>query len=383
MQLFDTHVTLDASTVRKTSDGYLTAFARVGRTGIQLYQGREIGQVGDDATKIFRVYRAPEEVFAKDAMASAAHKPMTSDHPKKAVDAASWKKDAIGQMGDTVTRDGDFVRVPLVMMDAQAVSDWEAGKRELSLGYTCEIVMQDGVTDGGEAYDAVQRDIRINHLALVHKARGGDKLRVGDDTPDTGEPKVPKLMMIDGFSVNLEDAASVETAISKVLADRKTAQDAVAALNTTIGEHVATIAARDGEIVVLKADAESAKITPDKLDQLVQARDGVVTVAKAVIGATFDAKGKTDGEIKRLVVAKRIGDAAAAGITEDAGINGAYAAIAATVDTKKKTPVGDDLRDSLNEGGGVDVSDAQALLDKAREERRKEHRTAHQGVTEH
>ena len=44
----------------------------------------------------------------------------------------------------------------------------------------------------GEEYDAIQTNLHMNHLALVDKARGGDKLRIGDQgNPDIISPAQP------------------------------------------------------------------------------------------------------------------------------------------------------------------------------------------------
>lgn len=179
-QLFDA-VTLDAGTVRRTGDGYLAASALSARTGIQLYRGAEVGKPHLD---VVRVYRPPEEVFAKDAMHSFAWRPLTVDHPREAVTADNWKRLAVGQTGDEVARDGDAIRVPLVLMDAAAIRAVENGKRELSWGYTADLKWGDGKTPAGEAYDAIQTNIRANHLAVVAAARGGSALRIGDAAGD-------------------------------------------------------------------------------------------------------------------------------------------------------------------------------------------------------
>ncbi len=175
MILYDTF-TVDA--VRRTGDGYLTAFAKVARTGIQIYKGRELGRPDLDEV---RVYRSPEEVFAPDAMRSFAHRPITLKHPPVPVTARNWKRHAGGQTGGEVVRDGDFVKVPLVLMDQRLIDAYERdGVRELSMGYSTDIQWRQGVTDAGEPYDAVQTAIRGNHLAVVPLARGGDQLRLGD-----------------------------------------------------------------------------------------------------------------------------------------------------------------------------------------------------------
>jgi hypothetical protein len=155
------------SRARRTTDGYLAVQAHVARTGVQLYRGHEVGRPSVDTV---RVYRPPEEVFAKDALKSFAHRPMTNDHPPENVDSSNWKKYSIGHTGDEVVRDGEYIRVPMVLMDEQAISDVEGGKRELSAGYMCDLDFVSGTTEDGEPYDAVQRGIRGNHIAVVKAA---------------------------------------------------------------------------------------------------------------------------------------------------------------------------------------------------------------------
>lgn len=171
--------------VKKTKDGYLVANPRIARHGIQLYRGSELG-IKDKA--VVRVWRPEEEVFSKDAVASLTHRPLTNDHPPVPVTAENWKKYATGQFGDEAMKDGDFLRVPMVMMDSAAIADYDAGKRQLSVGYSCDLVIESGtVPDGaykGQAYDAIQRGIRGNHIAQCKAARGGERLAIGDAGAD-------------------------------------------------------------------------------------------------------------------------------------------------------------------------------------------------------
>jgi hypothetical protein len=193
MQLRDI-VALDG--VRRTGDGYLVASARIARTGIQIYSGDEVGK---PALSRVRVYRPEAEVFHRDALHSMAHRPITLDHPREAVTADNWRGLAVGQTGDEVARDGDFVRVPLVLMDAEAIRAIEAGKRELSLGYTVDLKWEPGKTPAGEVYDAIQTAIRANHLAVVTAARGGPELRIGDDGEDDMADAIKtRTVMVDG-----------------------------------------------------------------------------------------------------------------------------------------------------------------------------------------
>src|SRR4051812_4227542 len=159
MRLTDT---AEIGGLRRTRDGYLVADARVARAGVQVYAGREVGRPDLDEV---RVWRPEDEVFDADAMASVAWRPVTVDHPPIGVGAANWRDYAVGFTGDGVARDGAFIRVPLTVMDGAAIETVAAGKRQLSLGYSCDLQFADGVTPDGQAYDAIQTNIRINHLA--------------------------------------------------------------------------------------------------------------------------------------------------------------------------------------------------------------------------
>jgi hypothetical protein len=171
-------LTLDADGFRLTSDGYLVTEPRVARTGIQLYKGYEVGR--PDMEDV-RVYRPEEEVFSHAAMATLAHRTITLDHPFTKVDSSNWKEHAVGHSSEPVARDGDFLRVPLVLMDAHAISAAQSGTSQLSVGYAAKLKWEPGKAPDGQLYDAMQTEIRANHIALVSKARGGDKLKIGDD----------------------------------------------------------------------------------------------------------------------------------------------------------------------------------------------------------
>lgn len=214
---------------RKTADGYLAGNVLCARTGCQQYLAREVGLMGDG---VVTVYRPEDVVFDKASLATYAGKPVTLNHPPEAVTADNWKQYAAGMVGDEIARDGDFVRVPLVLMDADVIAAVDAGTREISMGYTTGIAMQDGVAPDGTAYQAVQTGpIKINHLAIVPRARGGEKLRIGDNAQSWGASPVtvsdkggdmPELrkIMVDGLQVETTDAgaAAIEK-LTKTISD--------------------------------------------------------------------------------------------------------------------------------------------------------------------
>jgi len=391
MSKIDMQDTFVLDGVRKTSDGYLTAFARVARTGIQVYRGHELGRPDLDQV---RVYRPPEEVFSSDALRSFAHRPVTLKHPPKPVNSANWRQYAGGQTGEDVVRDGEFVRVPMVMMDAALIDAYERqGIKELSMGYSTDIQWRTGVTDAGEPYDAVQTAIRGNHLALVPVARGGDQLRVGDSNsshvddgtcPECGAEmqgktcpecnyvkdgeENMKILMLDGLSVSLADdqsASIVQRVVDGLTAQLKQTNDALEDLKKKKGDAdkemadaKTTISAKDGEILVLKKQITDAEITPAKLDVLVKDRLSVIDSASKILPKEFSYDGKTLADIRRATVTAKLGDAAVKPM-DDAAIGGAFAALCAgAADNGGSRQIADAFAARPHGAGATQVSDA-------------------------
>ena len=311
MMLYDT---VDASGARLTKDGYLVAEANVARVGIQLYSAGELGMDGD-VNKVVRVYRPPDEVFAADAIASYTHRPVTVDHPSEMVDASNWKEFAKGQTGDEVLRDGDYVRVPLMLMDKAAIDDWSEGKRELSMGYTMDLKITDGETPDGEKYDAIQTNLRMNHLALVSRARGGSKLKLGDTEPENSIMSEVKLttITVDGLSVETTDAGA--QAISKLTQELA---DALKATGTATEAHKTELAAKDTELATKDAkieDLESKQLSDEDIDQRVNDRADLIATAKGI--ADKDYTGKSAGDIRKMAVSAVLGQDSIDGKSDD------------------------------------------------------------------
>lgn len=320
---------------RTTSDGYLVTEARFARTGIYEYAGRDVGKPEMDTV---RVYRPEDEVFNVDAMASFAHRPITNDHPDDNVTAATWKDEAVGFTEGKVARDGDFIVIPMMVADAKTIADVESGKVELSAGYTCELEFIDGTTDGGDNYDAIMRNIRGNHIAIVDRGRAGSECRIGDRFEK--EPTMTlKKIIVDGLEVETTDAG--EKAIRKlegVIADR---DRALADKDTA---HEKDIAAKDGEIATKDAEIEKLKgevLDAAALDAKVADRATLVATAKSLV-ADFDCSGKTDAEIRRGIVQAKCGDAAVKD-KSDAYVDARFDALA------EDAGGSDQLRDTLRQ----------------------------------
>lgn len=302
------------SGTRKTEDGFLVAEARVARTGIQVYQGKDFGR--DDLGEI-RVYRPEEEVFAKDALHGFAHRPVTVGHPAEMVDADNWKEHAVGQTGDEVARDGEFVRVPMVIMDAAAIKSVEAGTRELSMGYALDLEFKDGIAPNGEPYDAIQRNLRMNHLAIVANARGGSELKIGDGNrkeTTMADPIKTRTVLVDGLSVECTDqsAQAIEKLQGDLTATKTALTDAETKHKTELAAKDAELGKKDGEIDDLKSKVLDGKALDARVAERATLVDAAGKIAKEV--AT---DGLSDADIRKAVVVAKLGDAAIEGKSDE------------------------------------------------------------------
>lgn len=304
--------------MKETQDGYLVGSLRCARTGLQSYLGSELGLPTND---VISVYRPESEVFSRESLASYANKPISDDHPPEFVTADNWKQYGKGDIGSDVVRDGEFVSVSYKIMDGDTIAKVKAGKAEVSMGYMAEIDFQDGVTPDGEPYQAIQKNIRINHLAIVDRGRAGKECGFTDaqnwgTSPITkvlGDHNVDlKTLIVDGLTVETTDTGVA--AIQKIADDKnlvvKQLADAKAEHETAINAKDAELAKKDAEIDALKA----AKLSDAEIDAKVQARSDLLTKAKSV--ADTDFTGLSDADIKKAAVVAKLGDAAIEGKTE-------------------------------------------------------------------
>lgn len=360
-----------AGTKRRDSDGALIADVRIARTGVQLYLGSEVDRNNDHGfrdAKIVRVYRPGDEVFSADTMKSAAHRPVTNDHPRGGVvDSKNWKKEAVGNTADEVSAEGIYLRVPLIVSDEATILQVEGGKREVSAGYSSVLDWTSGQTPSGESYDAVQREIRINHVAIVSRGRAGSAVRIGDaavpfeDGEDEGDhtmDKPLKTVTVDGLSIETTDqGAQVIAKLQSQLADANSASAKV------LTDHAAVLADKDKQLALKDAEIDKLKaqvLDAAGIDKLVAERATVVANAKLV-----HKDAKTDGltlpEIRKGAVTLALGDAAVAGKSQEY-IDARFDIL---VEDSGKNKSADSFRSTVRDGGAATVNDSGSEAGKA------------------
>lgn len=342
---------------KQTKEGYLVATAQVARTGVQEYLARELGDVATQAgfkpNDVVRVYRHPDQVFNADTLRSVTRVPVTLGHPPEQVDTTNWAKYAVGEVGDAYNTTNDWIVVNPMVKDAAAVQAARTTHREISMGYTANIVQ---ARDGLDA-DFEMTDMRMNHLALVTRGRAGPEARIGDswgaapitDFQPGDTPKTAKggLMTDQLKTVVLGDVA-VQVAVTDVAAIEKFKAETMQRMADAAKAHNDAIAAKDEEIGKLRVDLKAAQdAAVIDVDALVAARSELVAAVKA-LDAKINVAGKTDAALRREAVAAKLGDAAIANAS-DAEVTGMFKALAATA--KPVNPVADALRQGVTPVG--------------------------------
>lgn len=164
--------------------------------GIFPYSGAQLGLTGPDADRIFQVLRPAEELADPACIESFKLIPWVNDHTmigpnmQKVTDqaAAAEAKGVHGVVGENVFFEGKTLYGNIKAFSDSLAELINTGKRELSAGYRCVYDMVSGVFEG-QHYDAVQRQIRGNHLALVKEGRMGPGVAVMDHFTFTVDAK--------------------------------------------------------------------------------------------------------------------------------------------------------------------------------------------------
>lgn len=203
---------------KKLPDGRLRVDGQITRTGVFVYRN------ADGSSR--REYRPQEEVAKADSLESFQFVPFVDDHPDAgAVDATNARKYTVGTVGESVHYDAESKHViaPIIVHDAKTVEKMERGKVQLSCGYVCDVVHEAGVSPEGEHYDAIQRNIRGNHVALVSVGRAGPEARVRMDADDAimVDPVAPAEVDCPNCAVHKARADAADAALSKLLFSSK------------------------------------------------------------------------------------------------------------------------------------------------------------------
>lgn len=336
-----------------TPEGYLRAWATIARTGVQQYT--------DADGSIRREYRPEVEVASPISLASFAGKAITLEHPSALLDSSNTKDYQIGFTSTEVVYDNGFVRAVMTITDKDAIERIMRGDaKEVSAGYRVNYEAIPGVTDSGENYDGIQKDISGNHIAVVRRGRAGPQVKLHLDRLDAADPSLftpieePSMTAKVNFDgAEFEVTESVALAITKERDDAKMSYedmkkkyDGMMAEASKMKEEMDAMQkemkgkcdAAEGradalaeEVESLKADlSEAQKVN---VDGLVEERVALIDKARPSLDSAFDFAGLSAREIMETSIKAVRGDVDLSDRSDD------Y--ITAMFDTLAESPRGD------------------------------------------
>ncbi len=259
-----------------TDEGFLRVWARAARAGTQLYRRADGSQV--------REYRPPEEVSSPDSLTTFGMKPATWGHPPVLLDSENTKQYQVGYSGSQVRYNDGFVEVALTVTDKDSIDKIQRkDATEVSAGYKVDFDPTPGLTPEGEDFDGIQRNIRVNHIAIVPRGRAGPEVRLLMDRMDSSdavsyEPEAsqpnhlvsPPLMAtvkLDGLEIDLP--AETASAVQSYVRDAARSYEAVTAERDEFKTNLDALTAELDSTVSEKEAAEGrADALEERLDEL-------------------------------------------------------------------------------------------------------------------
>ena len=172
----------------KDSNGYMhVAVSNLTKEQVVPYMGDSIPgykELGLEPDKVYQIYRPADEI--EKAVETFNGLPLMLDHWD--MDAENIPKDkVVGSLGTDAKWEKPYLTNSLIVTDANAIKAIEDGSySELSASYACDIDMSGGIFEG-KSYDGVMRNIKGNHVALVHEGRAGHDVKVADSAMEGGE----------------------------------------------------------------------------------------------------------------------------------------------------------------------------------------------------
>lgn len=353
---------------REDGDGFLYDSPVVARTGIMVYRNA-------DGT-VRRELRTREDASQAAFLESMVGKPIIITHSVGMVSKHTAKGNVVGTMLAS-RQDGIRTISDIVIHDGEAIKLAKQGvARALSLGYRLELEKRAGyynadsdeISDvprpGFEPFDAIQRNLRVNHLALVRRARAGDVARLnldGDEIiNDLGE-NLMKIKLPNGVEVEVSED------VGNAYNEQSTRLDGVnAELSTTRGTLAAVTADRDQlKQDVANFDTRLKQARTDAAEELRQT-DALV---KSVAHKVTDVEGKSDVEIKSAFLKATMPALNLDGM-DDSAIDGAFTVALASHPAQKengqrKTATGQ--RGDSADGEGDGKTAAQVAQEKYRQ----------------
>ena len=280
-----------------TEEGYLRVWCRAARTGTQLYRRADGSQV--------REYRPPEEVQKPESLSTFGMKPVTWTHPPVLLDSINTSEFSKGTSGSQVRYSDGFVEVALVVTDQETIEKIQRkDATEVSAGYRVDYDPTPGFTPEGESYEGVQRNIRVNHIAIVPRGRAGPEVRLLLDRMDAADA----VALPEGSTLNYQSSKPASPTMATVKLDGLEIElpaDAATAVQSYVRDTERLLDAAKSELGQMTAKFDSLQEEFDALAQEKEAAEGRADALEEALDEAGSSSNRIDtAELDQLVAAR-------------------------------------------------------------------------------
>lgn len=254
----------------------------ISKVGVFPYLGSQISP-DLEPDKIYQVYRPEEELSDPETIDSFKLIPWTDEHamlgsPESGLTPAE-QKGVHGVIGENVHFEDGYLKGNLKVFSTKLAELIDAGKKELSIGYRCLYELASGVFKG-QKYDAIQRQIRGNHLALVDEGRSGRDVAVLDHFKFTFDAK----------GIVMPDIENKPEGEGK---DEELSLESLSNLVKALAEKVEALSAKDEEEIEVEVEKEEEEGEKEYFED---EADPAMFVTKAKLNEDEDEPKKDDGD---------------------------------------------------------------------------------------
>lgn len=327
-------LSFDSSQIEKferTEEGFLRVPVKITKTGVFDYPEHGMKKA-----------KLPEDLFSFDTVNSLRGLPIVDEHPIEngkytLITPENYTKFAKGTVSEPKVKDSFIAGIATIWDSALIESVVSKEKTEVSLGFTNNTISKSGILNGKQ-YDAVQKDIIGNHLAVTKAGKAGPSVRLEIDSKNINlnrsktmgikylieidgkikaNPTMLTLKTSDGKDIQVD--SEIHTEIQSVRNDLKAKTKEIDSLTTAIndlktknvdGDSTAIkskqieIDALNAQVNKLKSDVKKIEDSFDsKVDEAAKTR---VEVLKNSELLEIDSKGKTIEQLQRDIISKTL-----------------------------------------------------------------------------
>lgn len=296
------------------------------KSGVFPYRGRSISPKLDP-DKIYMVYRPAEELSRPETIRSFQMIPWIDGHEMLGGQHTSTDEKVIrGFIGSQVYFDEDddkpgygTLRGNIKLFSDKLRDAIDGGeKRELSAGYRCRYEICSGVFDG-QHYDAIQRDLRGNHVASVPSGRMGSDVAVLDHLTFTFDAR--EITMAD--ETEKKGAEGDKEKKSMTLEEACAALEKIVPMVTAMQEQLSKMTSRgdgEGETVAGDEDKDDKKDDKKEEGKGMDAAEVRVALDAAVAPIRAELEGIKKGGMKAMLKEVAARNALADAVSHHVGV---------------------------------------------------------------